>query len=554
MKYIEICELYKSLESTTKRLEKTALLSEFLAKVADPGLLRIIALLAQGRVFPSWSEKEIGVASKLMLKAIAKATGVPEKDVTKKVKTTGDYGLSAEHYVAKKRQQTLMSKPLELKEVHAKLERLSGYAGSGSVERKLVGISELLGRAEPLEARYLVRTILEEMRIGVASGVMRDATASAFKVPVSAVEHAYETLNDWGEVAMIAKEQGEKGLLNLELKPGRPFRVMLAQKAASITDAIETLGKCALEYKYDGMRMQIHKSKDGIKIFTRRLDELTKQFPDIVEAVESQVSGKTFIIEGEAVATDPVTGALLPFQKLSRRIKRKHDIQKTREEIPCVLHLFDLNYLDGKSYLEEPFEKRRKTLESIVKESKELALAKQLITDDPKRAEAFFKEALDKGQEGLMAKNLAATYKPGSRVGNMLKIKTTMENLDLVIVGAEWGEGRRAKWLASLLLACKGEEGYLTIGKLGTGLTDEQFKEMTETLKPLILEEKGKEAKVKPKIVIEVAYEEIQKSPTYTSGYALRFPRMVQTRDDKGPEDASEIEFVSKLYEIQRGR
>lgn len=553
MKYLEICRLYESLESTTKRLEKTALLSEFLAKT-PVNLLRITALLAQGRVFPSWSEKEIGVASKLMLKAIAKATGVPEKDVTKKVKTTGDYGLSAEHYVAKKRQQTLMSKPLELKEVHEKLEKLAGYAGSGSVERKLAGISELLGRAEPLEARYLVRTILEEMRIGVASGVIRDATASAFKVPVEAVEHAYETLNDWGEVALIAKEQGEKGLLNLELKPGRPFRVMLAQKAASITDAIETLGKCALEYKYDGMRMQIHKSKDGIKIFTRRLDELTKQFPDIVEAVTAQVSAKTFIIEGEAVATDPKTGALLPFQQLSRRIKRKHDIQKTREEIPCVLHLFDLNYLDGKSYLEEPFEKRRKTLESIVKESKELALAKQLITDDPKKAEAFFKEALDKGQEGLMAKNLSAPYKPGSRVGNMLKIKTTMENLDLVIVGAEWGEGRRAKWLASLLLACKGEDDYLTIGKLGTGLTDEQFKEMTEALKPLILEEKGKEAKIRPKIVIEVAYEEIQKSPTYTSGFALRFPRMVQVRDDKGPEDASEIEFVSKLYEIQRGR
>ncbi len=550
MRYIKICRLYDSLESTTKRLKKIELLSDFFSKT-PASLLKSSALLAQGRVFPSWSEREIGVASKLMLKAIYKSTGMQEKEIAEKVKSTGDYGLSAEYCVQRKRQQTLASRqPLELKEVHEKLERLADIRGKGSVELKLAGISELMGRAQPLEARYLVRTILEEMRIGVASGTIRNAIASAFDIPVSSVEHAHELLNDWGEIALIAKQQGEKGLLKLKLEPGRPIKVMLAQKAASVPDAIDSLGKCAFEYKYDGMRMQIHKNK-GIQVFTRRLDELTNQFPDIVRSISSQVKGDSFIIEGEAVAVDPKTGALLPFQALSRRIKRKYDVEKIGKEIPCVLYLFDLLFLNGKSYLKEPFEKRRKTLTSIVTESNQLMLANQLVTRGVNKAEAFFEEALKKGQEGLMAKNLSSPYKPGSRMGHMLKIKTTMENLDLVIVGAEWGEGRRTKWLASLLLACKDEEGYLSIGKLGTGLTDEQFKEMTKALEPLILAEKGKQVKIKPKIVIEVAYEEIQKSPTYSSGYALRFPRLVQVREDKGPEDASDIDFITKLYDMQ---
>ena len=549
MRYLELCKLYDLLEATTKRLEKTALLSEFLADTPTQ-FLKTSTLLAQGNVFPASSKREIGIASKLMLKAIVKTTGVSEKEIMKKLRSTGDYGLSAEYYVKRKRQQTLVTKPLELKEVHEKLERLADITGPGSIGRKLELISELLGRAQPLEARYLVRTILEEMRIGVGPGVIRDAIASAFALPVRPVERAHEILNDWGEISLIAKQQGEKGLLKLKLEAGRPIKVMLALKTRSVSEAINALGKCAFEYKYDGMRMQIHKNK-GIQLFTRRLDELTEQFPEIVDAIGSHVKGDSFIIEGEAVAVEPDTGQLLPFQALSRRIKRKYEVEKIQKEIPCILYLFDISFLNGRSYLDEPFKKRRKALESMVTESKQLMLAKQLVTDDPEKAEAFFKEAIDEGQEGLMAKNLSSPYKPGSRVGNMLKIKTTMENLDLVIVGAEWGEGRRAKWLASLLLACKSEEGYLSIGKLGTGLTDEQFKEMTKALEPLILEEKGKQVKIKPKIVIEVAYEEIQKSPTYSSGYALRFPRMVQVRMDKGPEDASDIDFIARLYEMQ---
>ncbi len=550
MLYQDLAEVYEKLEATTKNLEKRDILAEFFTQ-ADSDILPSVALLVQGRIFPAWSEEEVGIASKLMLKIISKVYGVSELEVMKKVKETGDYGLAAEHFTAHKRQQTLMSTTLKIDFVHERLKTISGISGAGTVDKKTAAVSELLSSAKPLEARYITRTVLATLRIGVGEGTVRDAICKAFDLEKEDVQKAYDMLNDYGEVARLAKTEGAKALRKAQIKVGRPIKVMLAQKAKSIPDALERLGKAAFEYKYDGMRCQIHGSNGEIKIFTRRLDEVTKQFPDIAKLVEKGITAKDFIIEGETIAVDN-KGNGLPFQKLSRRIKRKYDIEMVIKEIPAHLNLFDLNYLDGKSYLEKPFKDRRKALEKIFKPTKGLNLAKQIVTDSPKKVEKFYAEALEHKQEGLMAKNLEAGYKPGSRVGYMLKIKPTMETLDLVIVGAEWGEGKRANWLSSFLLACRDGSEYKTIGKMGTGLSDEQFTQMTKTLKPLILKEKGKGVEVKPKIVIEVAYEEIQKSPTYESGYALRFPRMIQVREDKGPKDSSELDFVEQLYGGQR--
>lgn len=553
MRYSELCSVYGRIEGTTKKLEKTGIIAGFLPNVPSTELEAVVLLL-QGRVFPAWSEEETGVASKLAVKAISKATGIDESKIIKKVKETGDYGLAAEHFSKEKKQQKLFTKPLEISEVHEKLQKLSLVTGAGSVSKKLSLISELLGNSQPAEARYLTRTILGELRIGVAEGLVRDAISKAYNIPAEAIEKAYDIANDFGRVAKIAKEKGAAGLEKIEMETGKPLKVMLAQKVNNVQEAIEALGKCAFEYKYDGARMQIHKQGKNVRIFTRRLDEVTKQFPDIVESVRKNISTEACIIEGEAIATDPKTGKPLPFQNLSRRIKRKYDIEKVLKEIPCRLNLFDINFLNGKNMLSTPFAERRKTLEKIVKESGSIVLAKQLITDDPDEAERFYQEALELKQEGLMAKKLEAGYKPGSRVGYMLKIKPTMETLDLVIVGAEWGEGRRAKWLASFLLACRDTETgeFPPIGRMGTGLSDELFTEMTETLKPLILTETGKEVSIHPKIVVEVAYEEIQKSPTYGSGYALRFPRLVRVREDRGPDDATELSYVDQLYAGQK--
>lgn len=553
MRYSELCSVYGRIEGTTKKLEKTGIIAGFLPNVPSTELEAVVLLL-QGRVFPAWSEEETGVASKLAVKAISKATGIDESKIIKKVKETGDYGLAAEHFSKEKKQQKLFTKPLEISEVHGKLQKLSLVTGAGSVSKKLSLISELLGNSQPAEARYLTRTILGELRIGVAEGLVRDAISKAYNIPAEAIEKAYDIANDFGRVAKIAKEKGAAGLEKIEMETGKPLKVMLAQKVNNVQEAIEALGKCAFEYKYDGARMQIHKQGKNVRIFTRRLDEVTKQFPDIVESVRKNISTEACIIEGEAIATDPKTGKPLPFQNLSRRIKRKYDIEKVLKEIPCRLNLFDINFLNGKNMLSTPFAERRKTLEKIVKESGSIVLAKQLITDDPDEAERFYQEALELKQEGLMAKKLEAGYKPGSRVGYMLKIKPTMETLDLVIVGAEWGEGRRAKWLASFLLACRDTETgeFPPIGRMGTGLSDELFTEMTETLKPLILNETGKEVSIHPKIVVEVAYEEIQKSPTYGSGYALRFPRLVRVREDRGPDDATERSYIDQLYAGQK--
>lgn len=581
MKYSELAAVYQQLESTSKRLAKTKIISELLKKTNTEDIDKI-TLLLQGRVFPWYDESKLGVASKLVIKAINKATGISASKIEDEWRKTGDLGKVAENLVAKKSQSTLMSRDVTVSKVFENLRKLPSIEGAGSVDRKIGLIAELMTSAKPIEARYIVRSVLEELRVGVGAGSLRDAIVWAFfskeleinynkekndidvpdreeyKKYVNAVQHAFDVTNDPSIVAKTAKLKGLKGLEKTSMQVGKPIKVMLALKVNDIEEGFERVGKPGqIEYKYDGFRMQIHK-KDDINIFTRNLENVTKQFPEIVEYVK-QVKGKDFILDGEAVGFDPKTKKYLPFQSVSQRIRRKYDIEKMSQQYPIEINLFDIIYYEGKSLIKEPFEKRRALLEKIVKpEDKKIVLAKKIVTSDEKEVEKFYEQAIADAQEGVMMKTLDAPYKPGARVGYMVKLKPVMESVDLVIVEAEWGEGKRSGWLTSYTLATIDEDGnLLKIGKSSTGLKEKpseglSFQDLTDALKPLIVSEKGKLVKVKPQIIIEVDYQEIQKSPTYESGYALRFPIVSKLRTDRGVNDITPLYEIKQCYNKQK--
>jgi DNA ligase-1 len=564
MEYSILADAYEKLESISSKLEKTHILADLFSKTSSEDLPKVV-LLATGRVFPVYSEYELGIATQMMMKAISKATGFSLEDIEKKFKKTGDLGLTAEDCIKSRKQSILFKKKLNVDAVFENLQKLAYMTGAGSQDRKLNLIAELLVSAKPKEARYVVRTILQELRVGVAEGIIRDAIVEAFlykkgmdkeekNMMTAAVDYAWNILSDFGEIAKIAKKSGIKGLKKVRVQIGKPIQVMLGEKAESIEEVIKDFGKVAVEYKYDGMRAQIQKKGDKIWVYTRRLEDVTRQFPDLAELCKKALIPDECIVEGEILGISVKTGFPLPFQMLSQRIHRKYDIQKLIKEIPIQMHLFDIVYLEGKTLFDKPFKERREILEKSVRIiPKKFELAKQLVTDDIKKTETFYQEALNAKQEGVFLKVLDSHYIFGRHVGGWYKIKPIMETLDLVIVGATWGEGSRAKWLSSYVLACRDPNSgkFLPCGMMGTGLTEEQFQVMTDTLKDLIIEESGREVRIRPKIVVEIAYQEIQKSTNYESGLALRFPRLIRIRDDKGSEEADTIERAYELFKSQ---
>ncbi len=589
MKYAELAELYSKLEATSKRLEKTYLISEFLKKLEykDESELEMYLLLIKGDIFSSGDNRHLGISDKLVIKTLSSCMGVKADKVEDEWKKLGDLGLVAGHLVNFRQQSTLFSIELTVKKVFANLRKVSEVEGLKSVDTKVKLLSELLSSADPLSARYITRSILEDLRIGVADSSLRDAIVWTFldinpnynleeksispdnreeySNYVDTAQSALDKINNFAEIVTIAKEKGLEGLKQIKIRIGTPVKVMLGPKVKDFEEGFKVVGKpCQAEYKYDGFRVQIHKKDGKITLFTRRLDNVTKQFPDVVRYANAHVSGDNFILDSEVVGFDTKTGKYLPFQSISQRIRRKYDIESTAKTFPVEVNVFDILVLENKEVFVEPFESRRKIIESIIEEKKgELVLARSLKIDSVKLAEQLFKESLDSGNEGLMFKNLDAPYKHGARVGHMVKLKPVMETLDLVIVGAEWGNGKRSGWLTSFILACydPGSGEFLEMGKVGTGikeLKDEAgsvtFSQLTELLKPYITEEKGKLVKVSPKIVIEIEYDEIQKSPTYESGFALRFPRVKTIRYDRNAESSSSLHEVEGFFFAQNKR
>lgn len=556
MEYSKLVPVYQELNSTQSTLEKTSILAEFFEE--NPEQLEDLVLLCMGRPFPYWQNLDLGLSSNMMVDIIEDATGRTEKEIEEVWKNEGDLGIAAEKMVEQKTQQQLMTKTLTVERFMEKMEKVAkmekqGLSESVSQDKKKKEIAELISSAEPKEAKYVTRTILQALRLGVGEGIIRDALAEAFYdgENTELIQNAYDMTNDFTEVTRACKE-GPEALKQLEMELFRPINSMLAKKVETIEEGFEEVGKpAAIDYKYDGMRAQLHVKDGKVKVFTRRLEDVTEQFPDVVSAVKNCVDSDECIIDAEIVAYDPEDGSTIPFQKLSKRIKRKYEIQKLKEEIPVEVRPFDLIYENG-SMLDEPYYNRWNSLDEIIDEEKhEVRLADHEKTESEEKVQEMQQKSLAEGHEGIMMKSTDAEYKPGNRVGYMVKLKPVMETLDLAIIGAKWGEGRRSDWLSRLKLGCWDEKDqeYKMIGRMATGLTDEQLEEITEKLKPLILEEDGRDVNVRPGVIIEAEYEEIQKSPNYGSGYALRFPRMKQFRDDK--EEADSLEKVENLYQNQ---
>ncbi len=437
MDYSVLADTYEKLEATPSKLEKAAILSETLAKVSAE-LLPKVVLLFQGRVFPSYSQHELGIANQMMIRAIAKATGLTPDVVEEKFKKTGDLGLTAEACIKSKKQTALAKRKLTIDSVFYSLQKMATITGEGSQEKKLNLIAELIVSAHPKGAKYIVRTILGELRIGTAEGIIRDAIASAFLLKkdttkeekenaVSVVENAWSLINNYGEVARIAKENGVKGLQKVGIQIGKPIQVMLGLAAEKIEDVVKEFGEIIAEYKYDGMRVVIEKKGNHFWLFTRRQEDVTKQFPDIVELAKKCLKAEECIVEGEVLGIDAKTGYPLPFQALSQRVHRKHGIEKMVKEIPVQVNLFDAMYVNGKSLFNEPLKERRKELAKILKPIREkFQLAKHLITNDVKKLEKFYESAIKDRQEGLMLKVPDSKYVFGRHVGMMYKIKGVM--------------------------------------------------------------------------------------------------------------------------------
>ena len=556
MDYSKICEVYNRLESTTKGLEKTDILADFLGEIRkEPELIYLL----QGRLFADYDNRELGVSGQLVIRAIGGASGISDSEVVDEFREIGDLGKVAESVLKKKKKQTsLFSEKLSIEKVLDNLRKLPTLEGRGAVEQKVGSIIELLHSATPAEAKYIIRTILSDMKIGVGSGILRDAIVMCCfkpesledkKVYMVAVQEAYDKSTDFAEVF---EKACNNSLKKIKLKPGKPVKVMLFPKAKNIEDAFKIVGiPAAFEYKYDGFRVMISKEKNGkIKIFTRRLEEVTKQFPEIVEYVKNHVEGESFILDAEAVGFNAKSKKYTDFQDISQRIRRKYGIDEMMKLFPIELAVFDIIYYNNKSLITMPFVDRRKLIERIIKEEKfKIILAKQIITDDVKEVEGFYNKALSDNQEGLMGKNLNAPYKPGARIGYAVKLKPEDKDFDLVITGAEWGTGKRAGWLTSFDVSCQDDGKLLELGKVSTGLKEKSeeglsFEDITNLLEKLTVETKGRKVEVKPEIVVTVQYQNIQKSPTYSSGYALRFPRIKGLREDRGVNDIATIEEV----------
>ena len=516
-----------------------------------------------GNIYPDYDERKIGISSQLAIKAISKAVGINKEKVVQEWKSLGDLGKVAEKLTKNKKQSTLQSHILTTEKILENLRKLPALEGKGTVDKKIALITELLTSASPVEALYLVRTLIGDLRIGIQVSTIRESMAHAFfkneKEEAQKIQGAIDKANDLAAIFDIVKKGKTSGLGKVKVEIGKPIKAMLAQKAKTIKEGFEAVGKpCAIEYKYDGFRLIIHKKGNNIILFTRRLENVTKQFPEVADYIRKYVNADSAILDSEAVGFDKKTKEYKPFQSISQRIKRKYDIEKLQEELPIEINVFDILYYNGKSLLDEHFKKRTELIKKIIESHPyKIIHSKQIITDDEKKAEDFYKKALKDRQEGVMMKNLDAVYNPGSRVGHMLKIKPEERDFDLVITGGEYGKGKRSGWISSFILSCRDKDKFLEIGKVGTGFKEKKeegvsFEELTEKVKPLITEEKGKNVKIKPKIVVSVTYQEIQKSPTYSSGFALRFPRFTALRPDRSASDIATLTEIKKDFGKQK--
>ncbi|MBW3015930.1 ATP-dependent DNA ligase [Candidatus Woesearchaeota archaeon] len=559
MKFNKLAEYFEDLEKVSSGNAIRAILADLFKKTKKKEIDKVV-YMTLGKIAPEYSDLVIGMADKMVVKAIAMAANKEEKDVKAIYKKTGDIGETA--------YQSLKSRSsgLSVEHVFGELNKIAAASGKGSQGIKLRSLAGLLANSSRSEAKYICRIVLGTLRLGVATMSVLDGLSIAFtgsKEAKDAIENAFNLCTDSGYVAKVLAEKGVKAVSKIKIKVGSPIKMMLAQRVKSLEELRKNIpGMMTAEEKYDGERMQIHYDGKEVKIFSRRLDDITEQFPDVVRYVKN-VKAKSFILEGEAVACKK--GVLQPFQLLMRR-RRKYDIEKYAAEIPVCLFVFDLLFLNNRNYIDKPYPERRKALEKITKERSNLKLAVQVQTDDLKKVTQFFEKSLKRHCEGIIAKSMAedSVYRPGTRGWLWIKwkkeyVKGLMDTIDVVVVGAFLGKGRRRGQYGALLCAIYNKKSgkYETITKLGTGFTDEMLAKMPKMFKKYIVDEKPSELNskmkadvwFKPEVVAEIIGSEITKSPLHTAGtgYALRFPRFLRWREDKDAKQTTSLKEIKAL-------
>jgi DNA ligase-1 len=581
LKFLELATVFEKIDATTKRLEMTSLLVDLIKETPAEEIRKVVYLL-QGKLYPDYEGVELGLAEKLLIKAVAEVTGRTEKAVEGDYKKTGDLGSTVEKLVQKRTQMALSRRSLTVNSVYGTFDKIAHASGAGSVEMKVRLVTSLLNDASPLEAKYIARMAVGKLRLGVADMTVLDALGVAYGGDKNArepLERAYDLSSDLGAVAEVAAREGLDGIRRFRISVGRPIRPMLCERLPDAGAILEKMGGAgAAEYKYDGLRLQVHVDAEKIHLFSRRLENITDQFPDIAQNLRRSINAKGAIVEGECVAVDPNTGDMLPFQVISQRRGRKYELTRVAEEIPVTAFLFDILYLNGRDLTLLGYPERRKQLLGVVKASEHVELARQTLVKDAEKLERLMEEAVAAGCEGLVVKNVSeqSIYQAGARGWLWIKYKRSyksevQDTFDLVPVGAFAGRGRRAGSYGALLMAVYGarDDAFETICKLGSGFTDDDLANLPRILDPYRTTHRNPRVNslmeadfwFAPSLVLEVAADEITLSPLHTcargsvrheSGLALRFPRFTgKWRKDKSPEDATTSQEALEMYKKQ---
>jgi DNA ligase 1 len=582
VRFAELAEAYRRLEATSKRLEMRAILVELIRPVRPPDLARVL-YLSQGMLRPEYEGVELGVADSLARRAVATATLSEEAEVGRRTKTSGDLGTTASELLEAAHRPEA-AHPLTVQSVYEELMTIAQAKGAGSQEVKVRTLVDLLGRATPLEGKFLIRFVLGTLRVGVREMTILDALAEAFadgsKAARTRIEAAFNLSSDLGLVAGVLVEHGLPGLDSIGLEVGRPIRPMLAEREPTLAAVLERMGgSAALEFKYDGLRVQAHVAKDRtVRLFSRRLEEIGAQFPELLTDLPGALRRLPAIVEGECVPVDSDTGEIQPFQLVSKRRGRKYDLDRAQTELPVCLYLFDVLMAGGKPTYSQAFPERRALLESMVTPNDHVGLAQQRVVSTVEEATAFLDEAISEGGEGVMAKSVkeGSAYRAGARGYWWIKYKRDYtvglaDSIDGVIVGGFQGRGRRAGRYGAFLLAVYNpkRDRFETFCKVGSGFDDAQLAEMPKRLAPFEVDtappgiESGivPDRWMRPGLVIEVRGAELTLSPIHRAesgavragvGLALRFPRFTgRFRDDKGPTEATTSHELLEMYRLQ---
>jgi len=573
LKFLEVAKVFDKLEGKSGRLEMTDILAGLFKKAKSDEIDKLVYLM-QGILTPPYEGTDLGMGEKFAIRALDSVTGFSKKEINSSYNKTGDLGETAEELLSKKKQQSLGKKEMNVSDVYDSLLKMAKISGEGSQDSKIKRLAELLNNSSPVEARFIMRFVTGKLRLGVGDPTILDALSVAKKGNKSLrepLERAFNISSDMGHVAKVFYKSPSK-IKRFKVEPFKPLMPAMAERLANPEEIIKKIGKCAIEMKFDGFRLQCHKKGKEVELYSRKLERMTHMFPDVVDEIK-KLRAKSLIFEGEALAFDEKKKKYYSFQETMRR-RRKHGIKAAKEEFPLKVFCFDALYLNGKDLTEKPYEKRRKSLEKVFPKGI-LQLSEKHVVETPKDLDKLFKESLKEGLEGVMAKDLDAVYTAGKRKFAWIKLKKSygkaVDTIDAVIVGYYRGKGHRAEFeFGGLLVAVlnKSKNRLETVAKIGSGFTEDEMTELKKMLgkmetkkPPENLEHRIKaDFWVTPKYVVEVAFDEITKSPTHTcclkegKGYALRFPRLLSIRDDKSVKDATTDKEVLHMYKEQYGR